>query len=166
MSQHFSSSAPAATASTTPLQYLTFRLGEEEYGIDILKVQELRGYDHVTHIANTPSYVKGVINLRGTIVTIVDLRIHFQLGEPSYDQFTVVIVLNVANRVVGIVVDGVSDVVTLSPAQIKPAPSIGTVVDANHLIGIGTVEQRMLLLMDMEKLMTSQDMAMLALLAD
>jgi purine-binding chemotaxis protein CheW len=160
MSQHFSSTAPAATASTTPLQYLTFRLGEEEYGIDILKVQELRGYDQVTHIANAPDYVKGVLNLRGTIVTIVDLRIQFNLGTPTYDQFTVVIVLNVADRVVGIVVDGVSDVVTLSPAQIKPAPPMDTAVDASHLIGIGTLDQRMLLLMDMETLMTNQNIAL------
>lgn len=95
-------------------EYLTFRLGAEEYGVDILKVQEIRGYDAITQIANAPVFVKGVINLRGVIVPIVDMRIKFALGDAEYDQFTVVIILNVAGRVVGIVVDAVSDVISLA----------------------------------------------------
>ncbi|PHV10983.1 chemotaxis protein CheW [Chitinimonas sp. BJB300] len=139
-------------------EYLVFTLGQEEYGIDILKVQEIRGYDQVTGIANTPSFIKGVINLRGTIVPIVDLRIKFALGEPSYDQFTVVIILNVAKRVIGIVVDGVSDVITLVSEQIRPAPEFGVTLNTEYIQGLGTLDERMIILADIEKLLTSQDM--------
>ena len=100
-------------------EFLTFRLGAEEYGIEILKVQEIRGWDTPTAIAGTPQFIKGVINLRGTIVPIVDLRLKFGLGEAVYDECTVVIILNVARRVVGVVVDAVSDVITLAPQQIR-----------------------------------------------
>jgi len=139
-------------------ELLTFTLGGEEYGIDILKVQEIRGYDAVTTIANTPDFIKGVINLRGLIVPIVDMRIKFHLGKIEYDQFTVVIILNVANRVVGMVVDGVSDVITLNPDQIKAAPEFGSGIDTQYVMGLGTVDDRMLILVDIERLMTSQDM--------
>ena len=137
---------------------LVFALGQEEYGIDILKVQEIRGYDAVTTIANSPSFLKGVINLRGTIVPIVDLRIKFKLGRAEYDQFTVVIILNVAKRVVGVVVDAVSDVMTLLPGQIKDAPEFGSALRTEYIEGLGTVESRMIILVDIEKLMTSQEM--------
>jgi len=139
-------------------EFLTFTLGHEEYGIDILKVQEIRGYDAVTEIANTPEFIKGVINLRGIIVPIVDMRIKFNLGHAEYNELTVVIILNVANRVVGMVVDGVSDVITLTPDQIKAAPEFGSAIDTQYVKGIGTVDERMLILVDIEKLMTSQDM--------
>jgi purine-binding chemotaxis protein CheW len=139
-------------------EFLTFTLGKEEYGIDILKVQEIRGYDAVTAIANTPEFIKGVINLRGIIVPIVDMRIKFHLGKVEYDQFTVVIILNVANRVVGMVVDGVSDVITLNPDQIKAAPEFGSAIDTQYVMGLGTVDERMLILVDIEELMTSSDM--------
>jgi len=139
-------------------EFLTFTLGKEEYGIDILKVQEIRGYDAVTAIANTPEFIKGVINLRGIIVPIVDMRIKFHLGKVEYDQFTVVIILNVANRVVGMVVDGVSDVITLNPDQIKAAPEFGSAIDTQYVMGLGTVDERMLILVDIERLMTSSDM--------
>ena len=139
-------------------EFLTFTLGKEEYGIDILKVQEIRGYDAVTAIANTPEFIKGVINLRGIIVPIVDMRIKFNLGKVEYDQFTVVIILNVANRVVGMVVDGVSDVITLNPDQIKAAPEFGSAIDTQYVMGLGTVDERMLILVDIERLMTSSDM--------
>ena len=140
-------------------EFLTFTLGAEEYGIDILRVKEIRGYDAVTRIANAPEYIKGVINLRGTIVPIVDMRIRFRLGEPRYDQFTVVIILNVAGRVLGMVVDGVSDVITLNAGQVKPAPEFGAALDTQYIIGLGTVEDRMLILVDIEKLMTEGEMA-------
>src|SRR6185369_18058551 len=99
-------------------EFLTFTLGDEEYAIDILKVQEIRGYEPPTMIANAPPFIKGVINLRGIIVPVVDLRIKFNLGKIEYTPFTVVIILNVAGRVVGAVVDAVSDVISLTPAQI------------------------------------------------
>jgi len=139
-------------------EFLTFTLGPEEYGIDILKVQEIRGYDAVTTIANTPNFIKGVINLRGIIVPIVDMRIKFKLENVSYDQLTVVIILNLASRVVGMVVDGVSDVIALTPEQIKTAPQFGATLDTQYLMGLGTVDERMLILVDIEKLMSSSDM--------
>ena len=142
-------------------EFLTFTLGKEEYGIDILKVQEIRGYDAVTHIANAPEFIKGVINLRGIIVPIVDMRIKFNLGNVEYNQFTVVIILNIAHRVVGMVVDGVSDVTTLKPEEIKPAPEFGTGLDTQYLLGLGTVDDRMLILVDIERLMGSRDMELI-----
>jgi purine-binding chemotaxis protein CheW len=144
-----------------PLEFLAFTLGQEEYGIDIQKVQELRGYDTVTRIANAPMHIKGVINLRGIIVPIVDMRIKFNLEAPSYDQFTVVIILNLANRVIGMVVDSVSDVITMTSEQIKPAPEMGAVLDNEYLIGLGTISQRMLILVDINSLMTSPEMGLI-----
>src|SRR3989339_1873689 len=111
--------------ATEAPEYLAFTLGQEEYGIDIQKVQELRGYDAVTRIANAPAHIKGVVNLRGIIVPIIDMRIKFNLGEPSYDQFTVVIILNMDKRVMGLVVDSVSDVITLTPDPERPPPEMG-----------------------------------------
>lgn len=146
-------------------EFLAFKLGAEEYGIDILKVQEIRGYEAVTRIANSPEFIKGVVNLRGIIVPIVDMRIKFNLGEPSYDQFTVVIILNIAGRVVGMVVDSVSDVTTLSPSQIRPAPEMGTAFNTDYLIGLGTLDERMLILVDIDKLMSSDEMGLIDSLA-
>jgi purine-binding chemotaxis protein CheW len=158
---------PGTTALLHAQEFLTFRLGAEEYGIDILKVQEIRGYDQVTRIANAPAFIKGVVNLRGVIVPIVDLRLKFNLGEAKYDAFTVVIVLNVLGRVVGAVVDSVSDVLELAPEQIKPAPEFSALLDAGYITGLGTIkaageqgESRMLILVDIEKLMGSAEMAL------
>ncbi|QBE65299.1 chemotaxis protein CheW [Pseudoduganella lutea] len=142
-------------------EFLAFTLGKEEYGIDILKVQEIRGYEAVTRIANAPEFIKGVINLRGIIIPVVDMRIKFRLGEPVYDQFTVVIILNINGRVVGMVVDSVSDVITLEPEQIKPAPEMGTVFSSEYMTGLGTVAERMLILMDIDKLMSSPEMGLM-----
>jgi len=142
-------------------EYLTFTLGAEEYGIDILKVQEIRGYDAVTKIANAPPFIKGVINLRGVIVPIVDLRIKFNLGSETYDQFTVVIILNIGKRVMGVVVDGVSDVIQLSSENLRPAPEFGSVLDTRYILGLGTVEDRMIIVVDIERLMTGQEMALM-----
>jgi purine-binding chemotaxis protein CheW len=143
-------------------EFLTFRLGKEEYGIEILKVQEIRGYEQPTAIANAPDFIKGVVNLRGIIVPIVDLRIKFNLGEAAYDDFTVVIILNVAGRVVGIVVDGVSDVIRLSDEQIRAAPDFAAAsFDTRYITGLGTIEERMLILIDIEKLMMSADMGLI-----
>lgn len=142
-------------------EFLVFRLGSEEYGIDIQKVQELRGYEAVTGIANAPDFIKGVINLRGIIVPIIDMRIKFNLGTPRYDQFTVVIILNIAGQVMGMVVDSVSDVITLTSEQIRPASDIGSAVKADYLTGIGTLDQRMLILVDIRKLMSSEDIGLI-----
>ncbi len=147
-------------------EYLTFVLGSEEYGIEILKVQEIRGYDAVTKIANTPDFIKGVINLRGTIAPIVDLRVRFNLGNVEYNEFTVVIILNLSGRIMGIVVDGVSDVIALSAGQIRAVPDLVATIDTKYLVGLGTVENRMLILVDIERLMTSQEMALIETVAD
>ena len=160
-SLHQHASAPVLAANANRLEVVTFTLGEEEYGIDIQKVQELRGYDAVTRIANAPEYIKGVVNLRGIIVPIIDMRIKFKLGTPSYDQFTVVIVLNIGGRVVGMVVDSVSDVITLAAEQIKPAPEMGSVLDTDYLIGLGTLDERMLILVDIDRLMSSEEMGLI-----
>lgn len=142
-------------------EFLTFRLGGEEYGIEILKVQEIRGYDAITQIANAPDFIKGVVNLRGIIVPIVDMRIKFRMGKADYDQFTVVIILNVAGRVMGIVVDGVSDVITLEEEQMRPTPGLGSVIDTEYIMGLGVVDERMLILINIEKLMGSSDMGLI-----
>src|SRR5690606_8198031 len=143
-------------------EFLVFTLADQEYGIDILKVQEIRGYDNqsVTRIANVPSFIKGVTNLRGVIVPIADLRMKSNLDNVEYNHQTVVVILNVHSRVVGIVVDGVSDVLMLQSSQISAARQFGTTFSTEHLMGIGTVGERMLILVDIEKLMTSGDMAL------
>lgn len=142
------------------LEALAFKLGNEEYGIKILQVQEIRGYESVTRIASAPEHVKGVVNLRGTIVPIVDMRIKFKLGEPTYNQFTVVIILNIQDRVVGMVVDSVSDVISLTAEQIKPAPDMGA-MNTDYVVGLGTVDERMIILIDIDRLMSSEDMGVI-----
>jgi purine-binding chemotaxis protein CheW len=141
-------------------EYLTFTLGPEEYAIDILKVQEIRGYEQPTSIANAPAFIKGVINLRGIIVPIVDLRIKFGVGKAEYTPFTVVIILSISGRVVGIVVDGVSDVTGLRSDQIRPAPEFAATVNTRYINGLGTLGERMLIVVDIERLMLSGEMAL------
>jgi len=142
-------------------EYLTFTLGAEEYGVDILKVQEIRGYDAVTRIPDAPDFIKGVINLRGTIVPVVDMRLKFKLGRAEYNEFTVMIILNIARRVVGMVVDGVSDVMQLTTEQIRPAPEFGATINTRYITGLGTLDNRMLILVDIERLMSGADMALM-----
>jgi purine-binding chemotaxis protein CheW len=142
-------------------EFLTFALGAEEYGIDILKVQEIRCYERVTHIVNAPAFIKGVINLRGIIVPIIDLRLKFNLGSADYTAFTVVIILNLNSRVVGVVVDSVSDVIQLEADEIREAPNLSSVdLDAQFIRGLATLNERMVILMDIEALMSSRDMAL------
>jgi purine-binding chemotaxis protein CheW len=148
------------TAATGAREYLTFRLDQEEYGIDILKVQEIRGYEPPTRIAHAPAFIKGVVNLRGTIIPIVDMRLKFNCSKAEYNSFTVVIILNLRNRVVGIVVDSVSDVMELSAESIRPAPEIESVIDNDCIMGLGSVSERMLILLDIEKLMSGLDMGL------
>jgi len=142
-------------------EFLTFRLGREEYGCDILKVQEIRGYENPTRIANAPEFIKGVVNLRGTIVPIIDMRIKFNVGEAKYDTFTVVIILNIVNRVVGMVVDSVSDVLQMEAQQIRPAPEFSGALDVSYVMGLAAIGERMLILVDIEKLMTSDEMQLI-----
>ncbi len=163
-------SASAAVAATAQGgEFLTFRLGGEEYGIDILRVQEIRSYEPPTRIANAPSFIKGVVNLRGVIVPIIDLRLKLGCETAEYNTFTVVVVLNVRGRVVGAVVDSVSDVLALSKDHIKPAPELSSSVDSSFITGIGSIKtgqgekdpERMLILMDIEGLMSSADMGLI-----
>lgn len=147
--------------SQSAAEYLTFRLGREEFGLDILKVQEIRGYEPPTRIANVPSFIKGVVNLRGTIVPIVDMRLKFNCDIANYDAFTVVIILNLQHRIVGIVVDSVSDVMSLTTDQMRPAPDIESSIDPEAVIGLGALNDRMLILLDIEKLMSSNDMGLI-----
>lgn len=142
-------------------EFLAFKLGKEEYGIDILRVQEIRSYEEPTGIANAPRFLKGVVNLRGVIVPIIDLRLKFNLESAHYDGFTVVIVLTVASRVVGIVVDAVSDVITLTPEQLRLLPEFNSVIESDHLLAMGAINERMLMLLDIETLMTSPEMGLI-----
>jgi purine-binding chemotaxis protein CheW len=157
--------APHNPSAAAPLEILAFTLGKEEYGIDIQRVQELRGYDTVTAIANAPEFIKGVVNLRGSIVPILDLRLKFNMDASDYDQFTVVIIVNVGGRLIGMVVDSVSDVIALSREQIKPAPQMAGLLDSEHLIGLGTVGERMLIPVDLVRLMASASMSVIPAVA-
>lgn len=148
--------SPTRVAALSQTGMLTFRLGAEHYAIDILKVQEIRGYEAVTRIANAPRSVKGVINLRGNIVPIIDMRIRFELSQANYDDFTVVIIVNVGARVVGMVVDGVSDVVGLTSEQIQPGPALAA-IDQSCIVGLATLEDRMLILLDVQALLADID---------
>jgi purine-binding chemotaxis protein CheW len=140
----------------TAQEWLTFRLGDEEYGMDILQVQEIRSYESPTRIANMPDYVKGVVNLRGVIVPILDLRIRFGLTDLRYDGATVTIVLNVNGRIIGSVVDSVSDVIELKQEEVNPFPDLATSMDSHFITGIGSVQQdgaqRTLILLDIASL--------------
>lgn len=150
-----SSNLQPATAGVGALthirEFLAFKIANEEYGVDILRVQEIRSYEKPTTIANAPEHLKGVVNLRGVIVPIIDLRIKLGVSDVQYDHLTVVIVLNIGDRVVGVVVDGVSDVLTLEPSQLRPVPALDSNFDPDHILAIGSVDERMLILLDIEK---------------
>ena len=161
VARHEAARAKAAAKAAHAGEFLTFRLGSEEYGIDILRVQEIRSYEQPTRIANAPAFIKGVVNLRGVIVPIVDLRLKLNCASAEYNGFTVVIVLNVRGRVVGAVVDSVSDVLALDAGTIKPAPEMSSAIDTSFITGIGSVGERMLILMDIEGLMASAEMGLI-----
>jgi purine-binding chemotaxis protein CheW len=153
---------PVSQTQVARDEFLSFRLGGEEYAIDILQVQEIRAHEAVTRIAHAPAFIKGVINLRGSIVPIVDLRLKFALAEAGYDKFTVVIILNIAHRTIGVVVDAVSDVVALAPGEIRPAPEMAGAIDSGFIRGLAPMGDRMLILIDIARLMTSREMALVA----
>ena len=153
---------PDDAASAAPKkEFLSFTLGKEEYCLDILSVQEIRGYDTVTSIANTPDFIKGVINLRGNIVPIVDMRIKFRLAEARYDATTIVIILNLNKKMIGIVVDSVSDVIALPLEAIREAPRFGSAINTEFISGMATVEGNMLIVVDIQKLMSSEDLQLI-----
>lgn len=147
-------------STSSAQEFLTFSLGDENYAIDILTVKEIRGYESVTKIANAPPYIKGVINLRGDIVPIVDLRIKFNVGKVTYDEFTIVIVLHIRNRIVGIVVDGVSDVVGLTKEQLRPPPDFGVAFNSRYLLGLASVNEQMIILVDINELISSDELGL------
>ena len=159
---HETPAADGAAGQIGSGEFLTFVLGEEEYGVDILRVQEIRSYDAVTRLPEAPDYIKGVINLRGIIVPVVDMRLKFRLPRAEYNALTVMIVLNVGGRVVGTVVDSVSDVVRLAGEQVRAVPEIGATIDRQFLTGIGTLDERMLILLDIERLMGHEEMCLVA----
>jgi len=148
--------------SSDDQQFLTFNLAEEFYGVDILKVQEIKGYTNVTKIPNTPDYLKGVLNLRGTIVPIVDLRMKFGMGVTEPTSFTVVVVVNVRNRVMGFLVDAVSDVLDLNAKDIQPPPEMGNTVDITFVAGIGNTNDHLVTLLDIDRVLTDDEVKAVA----
>ena len=157
---HTAPATPGTTVTTNLREFLAFKLGAEEYGIDILRVQEIRSYEEPTRIANAPPFVKGVVNLRGVIVPIIDMRLKLKLEQAHYDHLTVVIVLNIGSRVLGMVVDAVSDVITLGAEQLRPVPQFHTGLAGEHLLAIGAVDERMLILVDIEKFMSGAEIGL------
>jgi purine-binding chemotaxis protein CheW len=139
-------------------EFLTFVLGDENYALDIMTVKEIRGYENVTKIANSPPYIKGVLNLRGDIVPIIDLRLKFEVGQATYDEFTIVIMLMIGDRIVGIVVDEVSDVIKVNDEQIKPPPEFGVAFDSAYLHGLTTINEQMIILVNIQKLISSDEL--------
>ena len=158
---HAVNAGPSADVLTKIQEFLAFKLGNEEYGMDILRVQEIRSYEKPTGMANTPNYILGVVNLRGVIVPIVDMRIKFKLERVAYDTFTVVIVMTIGTQVIGMVVDGVSDVIAFTPEQLRPVPQLDASLGTDHILAIGAVQDRMLFLLDIEKLMGSEEMGLM-----
>ena len=150
------------TYSSEDQQYLTFNLADEYYGVDILKVQEIKGYTTVTRIPNTPDYLKGVLNLRGTIVPIVDLRMKFGMGTTDPTPFTVMVVVNVRNRIMGFMVDAVSDVLDLNAKNIQPPPELGSAVDITFVAGIGNSNDRLVTLLDIDRVLTEEEVTVVA----
>ncbi|MGY0632972.1 chemotaxis protein CheW [Luteimonas sp. A478] len=139
-----------------PGEYLSFTLTDEHYALSILKVQEIRGYEGVTRVPDTPDYIRGVVNIRGAIIPVLDLRMKLGL-QAHYDAFTVMVVLNLDGRYAGVVVDAVSDVVVLDADQIRPTPELGAAVDTRFISAIGTTEERMVILLDIKSLIDWAD---------
>jgi purine-binding chemotaxis protein CheW len=138
-------------------QYLTFALGGEEYGVEILKVQEIRGYTSITPIPNTPSHIKGVMNLRGAIVPVVDLRRTLAMPATEYSPFSVIIVVTVGTRVMGLIVDAVSDVLDVARTDIHPTPDFGTRIDARFIQGMARVGDKLVVLLDIDRVLVGEE---------
>ncbi|HEX3743920.1 MAG TPA: chemotaxis protein CheW [Bryobacteraceae bacterium] len=152
--------APSQISYTADLQqYLSFALGDEQYGIEILRVQEIKGYSGITPIPNTPAHIRGVMNLRGTVIPVVDLRARFNLETRAYDKFTVIIVVTVGARIIGLVVDAVSDVLDISRTDIRPAPELGHRQDMHFISGMVHVGERLVVLLDIATLLAEDSLA-------
>jgi purine-binding chemotaxis protein CheW len=158
MQDHSLNATRTIGSSAVLREFLTFRLGHEDYAIDILTVQEIRMFESVTKLPGTPDYIKGVINLRGVIAPVIDLRVKFGFDEALYGPFTVLIVLRVRERLAAVVVDAVADVVALSEDEIKPPPELGAAINIEYVMGLGTRADQMLILLDIEKLITSREL--------
>lgn len=158
MAQQGAIAADAFNSTAATNQFLTFLLGAEQYGVEILKVQEIRGYSAVTPIPNTPSYIKGVINLRGTVVPVADLRAKFSMEATEYNKFTVIIVVSVGSKVIGLVVDAVSDVLDVPAAEMRSAPDLGNRVDTRFIRGMATIGDRMTVLLDIDRLLSEDEL--------
>ena len=152
------SAAADVSVETGPSQHLTFRLGEEEYGIEILKVQEIKGYAGVTPIPNTPAYIRGVMNLRGTVIPVVDLRARFAMPNQDYNKFTVIVVVTIRDKVIGLVVDAVSDVLDVLPSQVRERPELGARTDVRFIAGMATIGDKLVVLLDIERLLSEDDL--------
>lgn len=157
MTQQTAIAADPAGSTASASQFLTFVLGEEQYGIEILKVQEIKGYSAITPIPNTPPHIKGVINLRGTVVPVVDLRAKFSLADTEYNKFTVIIVVTVGEKVIGMLVDAVSDVLDIAASDMRPAPDLGVHVDTRFISGMATIGERMTVLLDIDRLLSADE---------
>ena len=162
MNQQVRPVSGAATQPGLPAetgQYLTFTMGNEDYGVDILCVQEIKGWSGVTHIPNTAPHVKGVMNLRGTVIPVVDLRVKFAMPAREYDKFTVIIVATVRERIVGLVVDAVSDVLDVPVGEVRPVPEFGGRADTRFIRGMAAVGDKLVVLLDMERLFSDSDLS-------
>jgi len=153
-------SRTGGAAASARREFLAFRLGNQDYAIDILKVQEIRVFDSVTKLPGAPDYIKGVINLRGIITPVLDLRVKFAFERAEYGPFTVLIVLRVRERLVAAVVDAVADVVALSADQIQPAPEFASAVNIEYVMGLANRSDRMLILLDIERLISSPELGL------
>lgn len=151
MSAHAPAAEPHAFAADGS-QYLTFRLADEEYGLEILRVQEIKGYSKVTPLPNTPPEVRGVMNLRGAVVPILDLRTRFGLAGAEYTRFTVIIVVTVGAKIVGLVVDAVSDVLNVAASEVVPTPDLGAGVDTSYMTGMARTGDRLITLLNVNRL--------------
>lgn len=160
-----SKAMPPPDQTVAAAEFLVFGVCREEYAVNVEQVQELRGYEHVTSLANSADDIKGVINLRGTIVPLIDMRIRLGDDSPTYDGLTVVIILNLDQATIGMVVDSVSDVLTLTHAQIKPAPQVGSSMKDDYLMGIGTLDDRMLILIDVNRMISGAEAGMIQKMA-
>lgn len=149
----------AAVASGEVHQFLTFRLANEQYGVEILKVQEIKGFSAITPIPHTPPHVKGAMNLRGSIIPVVDLRVKFALAAAEFDKFTVIVIVRVGSRTVGLVVDAVSDVLDIPRGDIQPAPDLGTQVDVRFIAGVAHAGDHLVLLLDLERVLCDDELA-------
>jgi purine-binding chemotaxis protein CheW len=159
--EHLDTLGSQISFATDGSQYLTFTLGQEEFGVEILKVQEIKGYSAITPIPNTPAYLKGVMNLHGTIIPVVDLRAKFSMAQAEYNQFTVIIVVTVGSKIMGLVVDAVSDVLNIPRTDIQDTPDFGAQVDAEFINGVAKAGEKLVVLLDIDKVLSGEELAAL-----